>query len=86
MLIVNLAPNRDRTFGYANVSLAISVGPNQMVGQSGYHTASMLPDGRHAVITNPDDGSFWVISLSKFNVIARLNLRGTRTRLIAIGS
>jgi len=45
----------------------------------------MLPDGRHAVITNPADGSLWVISLSDFKVVAKLNLAGTPTRLLTLG-
>ncbi|MDG2220601.1 MAG: hypothetical protein P8L85_04435 [Rubripirellula sp.] len=85
MLIVNLDPNRDGSFEDAKISQTIDVGPNQMVGHSGYHAATMLPDGRHAVITNPGDGSLWVISLNNFNVIAKLNLNGTPTRLLAIG-
>ncbi|MCG8651204.1 MAG: hypothetical protein MI861_15305 [Pirellulales bacterium] len=85
MLVVNLDPNRDGWFDDAKLSQAIDVGPNQMVGHSGYHAAAMLPDRRHAVITNPGDGSLWVISLNSLKVVAKLNLDGTPTRLLAIG-
>ena len=85
MLVVNLDPDRDGKFNDAKLSHTIDVGPNQMVGHSGYHAVTMLPDRRHAVITNPGDGSLWVISLSNFKVVAKLNLDGTPTRLLALG-
>ncbi len=85
MLVVNLDPNRDGRFNDARLSHTVDVGPNQMVGHSGYHAVAMLPGGRHAVITNPGDGSLWVISLSDFKVVAKLKLEGTPTRLLTLG-
>ena len=85
MLVVNLDPNRDGRFDDAQFKGAIDVGPNQMVGHSGYHAATMLPDRRHLAITNPGDGSLWVISLSDLNVVAKLDLDGTPSRLLAVG-
>ena len=39
----------------------------------------------HAILTNPGDGSLWIISLRSFDVVAKLDLDGTPTRLLAIG-
>lgn len=85
LVAVNLDPDRDGNFDDAMVSHTLGVGPNQMIGHSGYHAATILPDARHAVITNPGDGSLWLISLSDFSVLAKLKIDGTPTRLLAIG-
>lgn len=85
VLVVNLDPNRDGKFNDAKLRHAIDIGPNQIVGHAGYHSAAMLPDRRHVLITNPGDGSLWVISLRDGSVIATLDLGGTPTRLLAIG-
>lgn len=85
MLIVNLDPDGDGRFDDAKLHRTIEVGPNQMAGHSGYHAASLLPDGRHLLLTNPGDGSMWVFSLSKSKVVAKFELGGTPTRLLSIG-
>ncbi len=85
MLFVELDPNRDGDFEDAKLKASIDVGPNQIVGHAGYHAAAMLPGRRHVMITNPGDGSAWVISLRDYTVEAKIDLGGTPSRLLAIG-
>ncbi|MEO1616905.1 MAG: hypothetical protein AAFV88_13700 [Planctomycetota bacterium] len=85
MVIFNLDPNRDGQFDDAKLHQSVGIGPNQMMGHSGYHGVTMLPDRRHALVTNPGDGSLWVISLRDFQVRGKLDLDGTPTRLLVTG-
>lgn len=85
MLIVNLDPDRDGSFRDAKLGKTLDIGPNQIVGHSGYHAAVMLPDRRHVLITNPGDGSLWVVSVPNLTVRAKLDLGGAPTRLLAVG-
>lgn len=85
MLVVDLDPNQDGRFDDAKFHQAIDVGPNQIIGHSGHHAAVLLPDRRHALITNPGDGSLWIVSLRDFTVGTKLTIGGTPTRLLAIG-
>ncbi|MEO1529974.1 MAG: hypothetical protein AAFX06_31550 [Planctomycetota bacterium] len=85
MLVVNLDPNGDGNFDDAKLHREIKVGQSQIVGHSGHHVATMLPDGRHALISNPGDGTLCVVSLSDFDVDAEFNLGGVPTRLLVVG-
>ena len=85
MLVVNLDPNRDGKFDDAKLHRDIKMGPSQIVGHSGHHGMRMLPNLRHALITNPGDGTLWVVSLLDFSVDAKLELGGVPSRLLAIG-
>jgi hypothetical protein len=84
MLIVDLDPDRNGDFRDASVTKSIDIGPNQIAGHSGYHAVAMLPDRRHLVVTNPGDGTIWVVNLSDHQVTAKLSVEGTPTRVLAI--
>ncbi|MEM6473665.1 MAG: hypothetical protein AAF802_29170 [Planctomycetota bacterium] len=85
MHVVGLDPNRDGDFGDASPQAVVPIGPNQMVGHAGYHAFTALPDQRYGVVTNPGNGSLWVVSLRDFNTVAKLSVGGTPSRLIAVG-
>ena len=84
MLVVDLDPDHDGRFDDARVRKSIDVGPNQMVGHSGYHAIQMLPDHRHAVLSNPGDGTLWITDLDDFEIVARLKVKGTPTRILTV--
>lgn len=84
LLIVNLDPNDDGRFNDAELRHTLAVGPNQLVGHSGYHAVAMLPDRRHVAVSNPGDGTLWIIGLRDLEVEAKLDVDGTPTRLVTI--
>lgn len=84
-LIVDLDPNADGNFADAVVKGSIAIGRSAIQEHSGHHDAAVLPGRRQVAITNPGDGSIWIVSLADLNVIAKLNVEGTPTRLTALG-
>ncbi len=84
MLIVNLDPDRDGDFRDANVATSIDVGANQIAGHSGHHAVTMLSDRRHLAVTNPGDGSIWVVNVRDHSVVAKLDVEGSPTRILSI--
>lgn len=84
LFVVNLDPNNDGVFEDAKLSHTLGVGKNAMVGHSGHHAIAMLPDRRYIAITNPGDGSLWIVNLTDFEVVAKLDVEGTPTRLVTL--
>ncbi|WP_235951166.1 hypothetical protein [Crateriforma spongiae] len=83
--IIDLDVNRDGSFEDLALVETVEVGPSQIVGHAGHHSLTVLPDRRHAVITNPGDSSLWVMSLTDFDVLAKLDSGGAPTRVVAVG-
>lgn len=83
--MINLDPDRDGLFGDASVMGSVEVGPSKIEGHSGHHEIAVLPGRSSVAITNPGDGSIWIISLSELTVRDKLQVGGTPTRLISIG-
>jgi hypothetical protein len=84
MLVVNLDPDRDGDFGDARLAKSLGVGQNRIAGHSGYHAVAPLPDRRHLAVTNPGDGTIWIVRLSDYRVVAKLDVGGSPTRVLAI--
>ncbi|WP_417746866.1 hypothetical protein [Rosistilla oblonga] len=85
LIVVDLDPNDDGNFSDAKQVQSIAVGPNQIEGHSGHHTVTVLPGRRQVALTNPGEGSIWIVSLTDFKVAAKFEVPGTPTRLIALG-
>jgi hypothetical protein len=84
-LLVDLDPNDDGQLADARLAHTIKVGANKIEGHSGHHQTVLLPDRRHVAITNPGDGSIWVVSLNDASVVAKFQIGGTPTKLVGIG-
>lgn len=86
LIAVDLDPNRDGKFDDAKVARTLEVGKSKIEGHDGHHEVAACVGGRFVVLTNPGDGSIWVVSLTDFSVQAKLSVGGTPTRLISVGS
>jgi hypothetical protein len=83
--IVDLDPNNDGKFDDAKVAKSLPVGASKIVGHGGHHEASFSASGRLAFITNPGDGSIWILSLATLEVESKHQVGGVPSRLVAIG-
>ncbi len=86
LLVVDLDPNRDGSCADAKLARTLTVGKSKIEGHSGHHEVASLAGGRFIAITNPGDGTVWIVSTADFSVAAKLNVSGTPTRLVAVGS
>jgi hypothetical protein len=86
LIAVDLDPNRDSKFDDAKVVRTLEVGKSKIEGHDGHHEVVACVGGRFIALTNPGDGSIWVVSLADFIVQAKLQVGGTPTRLISVGS
>lgn len=85
LVAIDLDPNGDQAFGDAKIHGKIELGKSKIQGHSGYHEIEFLPNRRTACITNPGDGSLWVMSIHSLEVLARLQVDGAPTRITAFG-
>jgi hypothetical protein len=81
---IALDPNRDGDFSDATLAASLAIGPSLIEGHGGHH--ELAPAGRrHVVVTNPGDGSLWVISTGNWSVEEKLSVGGVPSRLTSIG-
>jgi hypothetical protein len=85
LIAVELDPNGDKNFIDAKVSGTLELGPSDIEGHSGMHEIAILPNRRAACITNPGDGTVWIVSLANLEVLAKLSVGGSPTRVVAFG-
>lgn len=85
LAIVNLDPNNDGNLSDAKIEKNLPVGASKIVGHGGHHEVTFSNSGRWAFVTNPGDGSIWVISLSTLEVESKHQVNGVPSRILAIG-
>jgi hypothetical protein len=85
LAIVNLDPNKDGDLSDAKLEKTLPVGASKIVGHGGHHEVAFSSSGRWAFITNPGDGSIWVVSLSTLEVESKHQVDGVPSRILAIG-
>ena len=85
LAVVDLDPNKDGNYSDALLVKSIPVGPSKIDGHSGHHDVCFGPRHRWAFISNPGDGSIWVLSLEDLEVQAKIDVTGTPTHLLAVG-
>jgi len=83
--IVDLDPNSDGNYSDAKLTKSIAVGASKIEGHNGHHEICFVPRRKLAMLSNPGDGSIWVLSLTDLEVQAKISLSGTPTRLVAVG-
>ena len=85
LTVVDLDPNGDGNLSDARIAKTISVGASKIEGHGGHHEVCFSANRRIACITNPGDGSIWVLSLVNLEVEGKLQVNGTPCRILAIG-
>ena len=85
LLAIELDANSDGNLSDAVVAKTIEVGASKIEGHGGHHEIAITPSRRFAMITNPGNGSIWVVGLKDLDVQAKLNVGGTPTRVVAVG-
>ncbi len=85
LIAIQLDANNDGDLSDAAIAKSIDVGPSKIEGHGGHHEIAITPSRRFAMITNPGNGSIWVIALADLEVQAKLSVGGTPTRIVAIG-
>ncbi|AMV35464.1 hypothetical protein VN12_25460 [Pirellula sp. SH-Sr6A] len=83
LAIIDLDPNGDKRLEDATIFKTLELAPSKIEGHSGHHEICFLPENRLACVSNPGDGSIWLISMNDFAVQARLSVGGSPGRLIA---
>ncbi|MDX1926287.1 MAG: hypothetical protein SFV81_07210 [Pirellulaceae bacterium] len=85
LLAIELDANSDGNLSDAVVAKTIEVGASKIEGHGGHHEIAITPSRRFAMLTNPGNGSIWVVGLKDLDVQAKLNVGGTPTRVVAVG-
>ncbi len=80
--IIDLDPNADQNFSDAKAVSSLNLGPSKVEGHSGHHEIAFLPQRTMACISNPGDGSIWLISLNDGSVLNRFPVGGIPGRLL----
>ena len=86
LTVVELDPNRDRSFNDARVKATMPVGASKVNGDYGHHDITFDAYGRYAVLTNPGDGALTLMSVSDLRVRARFLVSGVPDNIIAVGA
>jgi len=86
LTVVELDPNRDRSFSDARVTVTMPVGASKIDGEHGHHGICFDAYGRHAVITNPGDGVLTVLSLQNMRTVASFRVGGAPDHITAVGA
>ena len=84
--MVNLDPNGDRNLSDATIVKTLEVGASQVEGHSGHHGIAFDSEGRYACITNPGDGTIWVLTLKDLTIQFKSLVGGVPTAINAIGA
>lgn len=82
---IDLDPNGDKNFNDASIVKTLELGSSKIEGHSGFHEIALLPNRRAACITNPGDGTLWIVSIANLEVLAKLSTGGSPTRVVAFG-
>jgi len=86
LTIVELDPNRDRDFRDARIKTSIPVGASKVDGHHGHHAIAFDGFGRYAVFTEPGTGLLNLISVKDMQVVARFNVGGSPSSIVAVGA
>lgn len=85
LTVVDLDPNGDGNLSDAKVAKSMPVGASKIEGHGGHHEVCFAANRRIACVTNPGDGSIWVISLASLELESKHQVNGIPSRILAIG-
>jgi hypothetical protein len=75
--IIDLDPDGDRNLSDARIATTIDVAASKVDGHYGHHSVCFDPEGRFAFLTNPGEGSVWILDLENLDVHGKLIVGGT---------
>lgn len=85
LTVVDLDPNGDGNLADAKITKSMTVGASKIVGHGGHHEICFSGNRRLACITNPGEGSIWVMTLADLKIVSKNQVNGTPSRILAIG-
>jgi hypothetical protein len=83
--LVELDPNGDGSFADARIGKTLPTGPSKVDGHAGHHDGVFLADRRHAIFTNPGNGTLGVLRVRRMESAAEFNVGGVPSKIEAIG-
>lgn len=86
LTVIDLDPNRDRNLSDARIVKSMTVGASKVEGHHGHHAICFDSDGKYAAVTNPGDGTIWVLSLHDLSISGKLQVGGIPTAICGLGA
>lgn len=83
--VVELDPNRDGLFADAAILHRMEVGRSRVSGHAGHHDASILADQKHALLSNPGDGTLVLVRPRRAEEVATFQVGGAPSKVETIG-
>ncbi len=83
--LIELDPNADGGYGDARVAKVLKVGRSKVEGHGGHHDAAFVPDLRHAIFTNPGDGTLGLVRVRRQELVTEFKVGGSPSKIEAIG-
>ena len=83
---IELDPNGDGRFDDARIHKQLAIGASKISNHSGMHGIALLADRRTACISMPGDSEIWIVSIYGMEILAKLKVGGTPTKLEAFGA
>jgi hypothetical protein len=83
--LVDLDPNLDGAFTDAKVVKVLPVGRSKVSGHAGHHDAAFVPDQRHAIFSNPGDGTLGLLRVRRWEMLGNFKVGGAPSKIESIG-
>jgi hypothetical protein len=83
--LIELDPNLDGSFSDARVAKVLAVGKSKVNGHAGHHDAAFVPDTRHAIFSNPGEGTLGLLRVRRGENLGNFKVGGAPSKIEAIG-
>ncbi|WP_254508810.1 hypothetical protein [Anatilimnocola floriformis] len=83
--LIELDPNLDGAFNDARVVKVMPVGKSKVNGHAGHHDAAFVGDSRHAIYSNPGDGTLGLLRVRRWEQVGTFKVGGTPSKIETIG-
>lgn len=83
--LIELDPNADGSYADARIAKVLNVGPSKVDGHAGHHDATFLADRRHAIFSNPGNGTLGLLRVRRLENAAEFKVGGVPSKIEAIG-
>ncbi len=83
--LIDLDPNLDGAFADAKVVKVLPAGKSKVNGHAGHHDAAFVADRRHAIFSNPGDGTLSLLRVRRWELLADFKVGGAPSKIETIG-